>query len=34
MDPHWVGVWIPIVNGTWIPLIFPTFWKENTSSKC
>jgi hypothetical protein len=34
MDSHWVGVWIPMVNGTWVPLISPTSWKKNTSSRC
>ncbi len=34
MDSHWVGVWIPMVNGTWVPLISPTSWKKNTSSQC
>jgi len=34
MDSHWVGVWIPMVNGTWILLISPTFYKKNTSSRC
>jgi hypothetical protein len=28
MDSHGVGVWIPMVNGTWIPLISPTSWKK------
>jgi hypothetical protein len=32
MDSHWVGVWIPMVNGTWVPLNSPTSWKNNTSS--
>jgi hypothetical protein len=34
MDSHWVNVWIPMVNGTWIPLISPTSWKKNTSFGC
>ncbi len=34
MDSHWIGVWIHVVNGTWIPLISPTSWKRNTSSRC
>jgi len=34
MDSHWVGVWILMVNGTWVPLISPTFLKKNTSSEC
>jgi hypothetical protein len=28
MDSHWVGVWIPMVDGTWIPLISPTSYKR------
>jgi hypothetical protein len=31
MDSHWVGVQIPMVNGTWILLISPTSCKKNTS---
>jgi hypothetical protein len=34
MDSHWVGIWIRMVNGTWISLISPTSWKKNTSSEC
>ncbi len=34
MDSHWVGVWIPMVNGTWVPFISPTSCKKNTSSGC
>jgi len=34
MDSHWVGIWIPMVNGTWVSLISPTSWKKNTSSEC
>ncbi len=34
MDSHWVGVWITMVNGTWISLSSPTSWKKNTSSGC
>ncbi len=34
MDSHWVGVWIPMVNGVWVPLISLAFWKKNTSSRC
>jgi hypothetical protein len=34
MDSHWLGVWIPMVNGTWIPMISPTSCKKNISSRC
>jgi hypothetical protein len=34
MDSHWVGVWIRMVNGTWVLLISPTSCKKNTSSGC
>ncbi len=34
MDSHRIGVCILMVNGTWVPLITPTFWKKNTSSEC
>jgi hypothetical protein len=34
MYSHWVSVWIPMVNGTWVSLISPTFCKKNTSSRC
>ncbi len=35
IDWHWIGIWMPIVNGAWIPLTFlANSWKEKTSSKC
>jgi hypothetical protein len=34
MDSHWIGVWILMVNGIWVPLISPISWKKNTSSRC
>ncbi len=34
MDSHWVGVWIFMVNGNWVPLISTTSWKKNTSFEC
>jgi len=34
MQSHWIGVWIPMANGTWTLLISPTSWKNNTSSGC
>ncbi len=34
MDSHWIGVWIPMVNGTWVPLISLAYCKKNTFFKC
>jgi len=31
MDSHWIGVWIPMVNGTWISLISSASWKKTHS---
>jgi hypothetical protein len=28
IDSNWVGVWIPMVNGPWIPPIFVTSYKK------
>ncbi len=33
-NPHWVGVWIPMVNGFWVSLISLTSWEKNTSPRC
>jgi len=34
LDSHWIGVWIPMVNGTWDSLISKTSCKKNTSFGC